>query len=53
MPGASENDDWGVSPDKGLEAALDDDEYLQWRQYRRLRDVFGDRRDGPLQALVG
>ncbi|MCH7750615.1 MAG: S41 family peptidase [Planctomycetes bacterium] len=48
MPGASENDDWGVSPDKNLEAALDDDEYLQWRQYRRRRDVFGDRHDGPL-----
>jgi carboxyl-terminal processing protease len=52
MPGASENDDWGVSPDKGLEAALDDDEYLQWRQYRRLRDVFGDRRDGPLVQQI-
>lgn len=48
MPGASENDDWGVSPNKGMEVVLDSDEYLQWRQYRRRRDVFGERRDGPL-----
>ena len=52
MSGASENDDWGVSPDHGLEVALDDDEYLQWRQYRRRRDVFGDRRDGPLAQQI-
>jgi carboxyl-terminal processing protease len=48
MPGAGENEDWGVSPDEGLEVALDDDEFLQWRQYRRRRDVFGERRDGLL-----
>jgi carboxyl-terminal processing protease len=48
MPGASENNDWGVKPDKGFEVALDEEEYLQWRQYRRRRDVLGDRRDGPL-----
>lgn len=48
MQGASESDDWGVKPDKGFEVALDAEEYLQWRQYRRRRDVFGDRRDEPL-----
>lgn len=48
MQGASESDDWGVKPDKGFEVSLDEEEYLQWRQYRRRRDVFGDRRDGPL-----
>ncbi len=52
MPGASENDDWGVSPDKGLEVVLDEDEFLQWRQYRRRRDVFGDRRDSPLVQQI-
>ncbi len=48
LSGASESDAWGVAPDKGLEVTLDEEEYLQWRQYRRRRDVFGDRRDEPL-----
>ena len=52
MPGASENDDWGVSPDKGLEVSLDENEFLQWRQYRRRRNVFGERRDGAVAEQI-
>lgn len=52
MPGASENDDWGVSPNEELEVVLDEEEYLQWRQYRRRRDVFGERRNGPLVEQI-
>ena len=48
MADATENDNWGVSPDPGFEVKLDQDEYLQWRQYRRRRNLFGERRNGPV-----
>lgn len=48
MPGTTEADDWGVRPDKGFDVTLGEEEYLQWMQYRRRRDVFGDRQDEPL-----
>jgi len=52
MLGASKSDDWGVSPDSGLEVSLDEDEFLQWRQYRRRRNDIGNRPDGPLAEQI-
>ena len=38
-PNATDADDWGVSPDPGLEIALDDKEYEAWVKYRDDRDL--------------
>jgi len=48
MSDAGEDASWGVSPNKGFEVVLDEEEYLHWRQYRRRRDLLGDHQDGPL-----
>ena len=52
MPGAGEDEAWGVKPNTGYEVVLDEEEYLQWRHYRRLRDALGDKLDDPLAAEI-
>jgi len=48
MPGDNEQATWGVRPNPGYEVLLDEQQYLEWRQYRRRRDLLGDNPDGPL-----
>jgi len=48
MKGDTEEDLWGVSPNEGFEVVLDDQQYLQWRNYRRRRDLLGKDGNGPL-----
>lgn len=52
MQGATDQDLWGVSPNEGFEVVLDDDQYLQWRNYRRRRDLLGNGEPGPLAAQI-
>lgn len=52
MSGDDENADWGVLPTKGFEVALDNKEYLQWRQYRRRRDLLGSHPQGPVATQL-
>ena len=33
-------DEWGVSPDKGFEVVLADDEFKRWEEWREARDVY-------------
>jgi len=40
LPGAKDSDDWGVTPDKGLELRLGDGEMRALDADRRQRDVF-------------
>jgi carboxyl-terminal processing protease len=40
--GATDADDWGVSPDEGLEVKLDDAQYEAYLKYRADRDLWGD-----------
>ena len=48
MPGDTEEDEWGVSPNPGFEVLLDNQQYLTWRKYRRLRDIFGTETSSPV-----
>lgn len=48
MPGDEISDTWGVRPTEGFKVDLGDEQYLQWRQYRRRRDILGEHLDGPL-----
>ncbi len=41
MKDDTDEDLWGVSPNQGFEVVLDDEQYLQWRHYRRRRDLLG------------
>jgi len=52
MKGDTDQDLWGVSPNEGFEVALDDDQYLQWRNYRRRRDLLGNGAPGPLAEQI-
>jgi carboxyl-terminal processing protease len=36
---SSDNDDWGVRPDKGFERKMTDTEMLKWHERRRQRDI--------------
>jgi len=46
---AKESDEWGVSPDKGLEVKLSTNQYVDWYMGRRDRDMvtLGKRRPKP------
>ncbi|MEM9351389.1 MAG: S41 family peptidase [Planctomycetota bacterium] len=46
MPDAPETEEWGVSPDSGLRVELSEEDYLNWRNYRRRRDILGTKTDG-------
>lgn len=52
MKNASESDDWGVKPDKGFEVVLDDKQYQDWQRYRRRRNLFGNKSNGPVVDQV-
>jgi len=52
MKGDTGQDLWGVSPNKGFEVLLDDDQYLQWRHYRRRRDLLGNGDQGLLAEQI-
>ena len=39
FPDSKPEDEWGVSPDDGLEVVLDDDQYVEWAQDRQERDL--------------
>jgi carboxyl-terminal processing protease len=41
-PSDKEDSAWGVSPDRGLERVLDDDQYAAWLKYRSQRDGFSE-----------
>ncbi|MEM8943898.1 MAG: S41 family peptidase [Planctomycetota bacterium] len=43
MPGDTEQSTWGVSPDRGYQVTLDDQQYVDWRRYRSRRDLPGTR----------
>ncbi len=38
FPDAKEEDEWGVSPDDGLEIRLSEDDYVAWERQRRVSD---------------
>ena len=48
---AAKNDQWGVTPNKGYEVVLTDEEYVEWQLWRIRRDAFqqpgngGDEKD--------
>ena len=48
---ATKNDQWGVTPNKGYEVVLTDEEYVEWQLWRIRRDAFqqpgngGDEKD--------
>jgi len=44
---AKESDDWGVKPNPGYEVKLDDKERLQYRLWRRQRDVVHGKPGSP------
>jgi carboxyl-terminal processing protease len=44
---AKESDDWGVTPDKGLEVKLTPPQYYALAEARRLRDRTSNRRNRP------
>ncbi|NOY30616.1 MAG: S41 family peptidase [Planctomycetes bacterium] len=52
MKGDTDQDLWGVSPNEGFEVVLDDEQYLQWRNYRRRRDLLGNGDPGPLSEQI-
>ncbi|MCA9229747.1 MAG: S41 family peptidase [Planctomycetales bacterium] len=52
MPGDSDTDPWGVSPNEGFQVVLDDKEYLEWRHYRRRRDLIGNSDQSPLAMQI-
>ncbi len=47
---AKETDDWGVSPDKGLEVKLSPQEHYNWALARRDRDLLGGKASAELMA---
>ena len=48
MPTDTESDPWGVQPDEGFEAPMDEEQYLMWRKFRYRRDILGPRQGGSL-----
>jgi carboxyl-terminal processing protease len=48
---ATENDEWGVKPDKGLEAPLSQEEQVRLAEERRRRDLSGAPTDGDTAPL--
>jgi len=50
LPGAKDSDDWGVTPDKGLELRLGDGEMLALDADRRHRDVLRPATTAPKKA---
>ncbi len=40
--GATDQDDWGVSPDAGYEVPLDEQEFAAYLAYRGARDLWGE-----------
>ncbi len=52
MRGDTAEDLWGVSPNPGFEVVLDEKQYLQWRHYRRRRDLLGNGDQGLLAAQI-
>ena len=52
MPGDEVDAQWGVSPNPGFEEKLDEAEYLNWRKFRRRRDVIGTADNGTLAAQM-
>ncbi len=47
-----ENALWGVSPNEGFAVVLDDEAYLEWRHYRRRRDLLGNGNHSPLAEQI-
>ena len=52
MPGVGENEPWGVSPDQGFEVKQTDEEYLQWVQWRRSRDLYTNPASEPEEITL-
>ena len=52
MKGATEADDWGVSPDAGFVVDLGQEEYELWQKYRRRRNMFGKKTNGGVVDQV-
>ena len=50
--GSTENDEWGVTPDKGFEAKLGDAEILGLMQDRRDRDILRTNHSQPEQSVA-
>jgi carboxyl-terminal processing protease len=48
---AKESDEWGVSPDKGLEVKLGPAEHLAWAIGRRDRDLLGGKASAALREV--
>jgi carboxyl-terminal processing protease len=48
MPGDTDADEWGVTPNPGFEVKLDKDQYKTWRNYRLQRDLMGEGIDPSL-----
>ena len=47
---AKDSDEWGVSPDPGLEVKLSPADHLAWAVARRERDLLGGKASAALQA---
>ena len=52
MPGDELDAPWGVSPNFEFAVVLDETEYLNWRKYRRRRDLFANQEAGDLVAQM-
>src|SRR6266436_3258615 len=50
---AKESDEWGVSPDKGLEVKLTPEQYFVYQRGRRNRDLVSNRRGRKPEAPAG
>jgi carboxyl-terminal processing protease len=48
MPEDTDADEWGVTPNPGLEVKLDKEGYELWRNYRLRRDLMGEGADPSL-----
>ncbi len=44
---SKEDDDWGVTPDPGLDVKLDDEAFSRWIEFRRNRDLAKPGADWP------
>ena len=47
---AKESDEWGVMPDKGLEAKLSTEQYISYLRARRLRDQLSSKRGRKVEV---
>ncbi len=52
MPHDTQADQWGVKPNPGFVIKLDEEQYLNWRKYRRRRDLIGHGSSGDLAARI-